>query len=331
MSRETIVPMYRSIFVLVIITVISLVIHIQVIILAQDTTIVQTAQAQKIINGTDTSASPSSSYTSSSSLINSIAAKKVKVGDIDVAYKIFGKGKPLLLIAGSGASMDMWDPTVLKQLSANHTVIIFDNRGKGQTSVGTIKNMTMSQFANDTAGLIDALAIQKPVDVLGVSFGGFIAQELALLHPGQVDRLIIYASDCDGKIAVPARPAPFAATPIEQAKIVADMIFPQQWKKEHPNYLSHMPIVPIPSLRAIQLEGQAISSWRGTCDKLSIISKPTLVIVGTDDIIVPPAYSLPLAEKIPGAWLVQIKGGGHGVMYQYPEKFSRIVLTFLES
>jgi hypothetical protein len=112
MSRETIVPMYRSIFVLVIIVVISLVIHIQVIILAQDASIAQTAQAQKIINGTDTIASPSSSYTPSSSLINSIAAKKVKVGDIYIAYKIFGKGKPLLLIAGSGASMDMWDPTV---------------------------------------------------------------------------------------------------------------------------------------------------------------------------------------------------------------------------
>jgi pimeloyl-ACP methyl ester carboxylesterase len=64
--------------------------------------------------------------TSSSASINSIATKKVKVGDIYIAYKIFGKGKPLLLIAGSGASMDMWDPTVLKQLSANHTVIIFD-------------------------------------------------------------------------------------------------------------------------------------------------------------------------------------------------------------
>jgi hypothetical protein len=80
--------------------------------------------------------------------------KKVHVGDIDVAYKTLGKGKPLLLIAGSGATMDMWDPAVLKQLSANHTLIIFDNRGKGQTSVGTVKNMTMSQFANDTAGLI---------------------------------------------------------------------------------------------------------------------------------------------------------------------------------
>lgn len=51
----------------------------------------------------------------------------------------------------------------------------------------------------------------------------------------------------------------------------------------------------------------------------------------TDDIIRPPANSLMLAEKIPGAWLVQIKGGGHGVMYQYPNKFSRIVLTFLET
>jgi len=265
-----------------------------------------------------------------SSLISSMATKKVKVGDIDVAYKIFGKGKPLLLIAGSGASMDMWDPTVLKLLSINHTVIIFDNRGKGLTSAGTIKNMTMSQFANDTAGLIDALGIRKPVDILGASFGGFIAQELALLHPENVDRLIIYASDCNGKIAVPSRPAPFATTPIEQAKIVADMIFPQQWKKEHPNYVSYMPIVPIPSLRAIQLEGQAISTWKGTCDRLSSISKSTLVIVGTDDVIVPPAYSLPLVEKIPGAWLVQIKGGGHGLMYQYPEKLSTIILTFLE-
>lgn len=264
-----------------------------------------------------------------SSLISSMAAKKVKVGDLDVAYKIFGKGKPLLLIAGSGASMDMWDPKVLKQLSTNHTVIIFDNRGKGQTSAGTIKNMTMSQFANDTVGLIDALGIRKPIDILGVSFGGFIAQELALLHPENVDRLIIYASDCNGKIAVPSRPAPFATTPIEQAKIVADMIFPQQWKKEHPNYVSYMPIVPIPSLRAIQLEGQAISTWKGTCDRLSSISKSTLVIVGTDDVIVPPAYSLTLVEKIPGAWLVQIKGGGHGLMYQYPEEFRALLETFL--
>jgi pimeloyl-ACP methyl ester carboxylesterase len=265
-----------------------------------------------------------------SSLIKNVAAKKVHVGDIDIAYKIIGRGKPLILIAGSGAGMDMWDPTLLKQLSVNHTVIIFDNRGKGQTSVGIVKNMTMSQFANDTAGLIDGLEIKEPVDILGVSFGGFIAQELSLLHPDKVDRLILYASDCSGKIAVPSRPAPFASTPIDQARIVADMIFPEQWKKEHPNYPSYMPLVQVPSLVAIQLEGQAMSSWKGSCDRVANIHNPTLVIVGTKDVIVPPSYSLPLAEKIPGAWFIQINGGGHGLMYQYPEKLSRIILTFLE-
>ena len=73
--------------------------------------------------------------------------------------------------------------------------------------------------------------------------------------------------------------------------VAADMIFPQQWKKERPNYLRYMPLVPIPSLKAIQLESQAASSWKGTCDRLSNISKPTLVIVGTDDVIIPTAYS----------------------------------------
>ena len=258
-----------------------------------------------------------------------IPLKRVHVGDIDIAYKTFGKGKPLLLIAGSGATMDMWDPTVLKQLSVNHTVIIFDNRGKGQTSTGIIKNMTMSQFANDTAGLIDALGIQKPIDVLGVSLGGFIAQELALLHPEKVDRLIIYSSDCTGKIATP--PIGRAATPVDQERIVANMIFPQQWRKEHPNYLSYMPFVPVPSPKAVQLEAQALGSWKGTCDRLSNLGKPTLVIVGTDDIVIPPAYSLPLAEKIPGAWLVQIKGGGHGLMYQYPDIFNKVLQAFLST
>jgi pimeloyl-ACP methyl ester carboxylesterase len=108
------------------------------------------------------------------------------------------------------------------------------------------------------------------------------------------------------------------------------MIFPEKWKKEHPNYLSYMPLVPVPSLAGIQVEGQAINSWKGSCDRVSNINKPTLVILGTEDVIVPPPYSLPLAEKIPGAWLVQINGGGHGLMYQYPEKLSRIILTFLE-
>jgi pimeloyl-ACP methyl ester carboxylesterase len=178
--------------------------------------------------------------------IQNIPVKKVHVGDIDITYKMFGKGKPLLLIAGVGATMDAWDPIVLKQLSANHTVIIFDNRGIGQTSAGTIKSFSISQYANDTPGLIGALQIGSPVDVLGHSLGSLIAQELTLMHPDKVNKLILCASNCGGKDAIPGNPevnVDFAKLanpnlkPTDQAPIIADLLFPQDWKKDHPNYL----------------------------------------------------------------------------------------------
>lgn len=65
------------------------------------------------------------------------------------------------------------------------------------------------------------------------------------------------------------------------------------------------------------------------CNQLAKITQPTLIITGTEDVAVPSANSLILVEKIPEAWLVQIKEAGHGVMYQYLEKFTRIIETFL--
>jgi len=262
-----------------------------------------------------------------SSSNNTETTKKVKVGDIDIAYKMYGNGPPLLLIMGSGATMDEWDPTFLKKLSSNHTIIVFDKRGFGLTSFGN-KNSTISQYANDISGLIDALGIQKPVDILGMSLGGFIAQELTLLHPEKVDRLVIFASGCSGKVAVP--PVALAANPIEQIKLIVENMFPDNWKKEHQNYTSYIPLPQVlPSQKSVQSEGQALGNWKGSCDRISKIQNPTLVIVGTDDVILPPINSIEMVQKIPGAWLVQIKDGGHGVMYQYPEKISKIIETFL--
>jgi pimeloyl-ACP methyl ester carboxylesterase len=69
----------------------------------------------------------------------------------------------------------------------------------------------------------------------------------------------------------------------------------------------------------------------GVCNQLQNISIPTLITTGTEDVAVPAANSFILVQKIPGAWLVQIKGAGRGLMYQYPEQFSEIVKTFLEN
>jgi pimeloyl-ACP methyl ester carboxylesterase len=85
------------------------------------------------------------------------------------------------------------------------------------------------------------------------------------------------------------------------------------------------------SIQTILGQIRAIFSWKDSCDQLSHITKPTLVIDGTSDIITPSANSLLIAEKIPGTWLVQINGAGHGLMYRYPQKFSKILKTFLEN
>ena len=71
--------------------------------------------------------------------------------------------------------------------------------------------------------------------------------------------------------------------------------------------------------------------WEGVCTKLLQIGQRTLLILGTEDVITPPVNSWMIAQKIPGAWLVQIRDGGHGLMYQYPEKSNRIIMTFLET
>src|ERR687889_2767634 len=132
--------------------------------------------------------------------LQDIPLEKVHVGDIDVAYKMFGKGDPIILFNGASDSMDAWDPSFLTGISSNHTVIAFDQRGIGNTTAGS-KSYTYQQLANDTAGLLDALKIPK-VDVMGYSLGGHIAQAFTISYPEKVNRLILVATMCGGKDSI---------------------------------------------------------------------------------------------------------------------------------
>jgi len=169
-----------------------------------------------------------------------ILAKKVHVGDIDIAYKMFGKGEVLVFIPGSSMTMDEWEPNVLNRLASNHTLILFDNRGIGKTTAGN-KTWSIEQFAIDTAGLLDALNIEKPVDVLGFSLGGSIAQELTLMHPQKVDKLILYASNCGGKSTIPPQISPTAMKSMMSGNASKDTflsgLFPKEWLKANAAYV----------------------------------------------------------------------------------------------
>jgi pimeloyl-ACP methyl ester carboxylesterase len=136
--------------------------------------------------------------------LESIPLEKVRVGDIDIAYKRFGNGEPILLVSGASVGIDSWDPSTLTSLSSNHTVIVFDSRGVGNTTTGS-KPYIIEQLANDTTGLLDALGIRK-ADVLGLSLGSFIAQQLTITYPEKVNRLVLVASSCGGEDSVPKPP-----------------------------------------------------------------------------------------------------------------------------
>jgi len=265
-----------------------------------------------------------------------VETKMVHVGDIDIAYKMFGEGEPLLLIMGYSGTMDLWPPEVLQELATHYKVIIFDNRGMGETTASD-KQFTIELFADDTAGLLDALNIEH-AHVLGWSMGTTIAQQLALDHPDKVGKLILYAAYCGGKEAIwPSREVLImlvdtSGTPEERGERLLKLLFPQEWLEEHPDPSTYFPMpTETSSPENVARQYEAMGIWYGTFSRLPQITQDTLLITGTDDILTPPENSFIIAQQIPGAWLVQLKGGGHGVMYQYSEKFSRIVLTFLEN
>ena len=288
---------------------------------------------------------------SSANIQNMTEEKKVQVGDIEIAYKMSGKGEPILLIPGGSADKNAWDPSFINDLSSNHTVIISDTRGVGNTTIGS-KPYTMEQLANDTAGLLDALKIQN-ANVLGYSLGSYIAEQLTITNPEKVNRLILAGSSCGGKDGIP-KPPEFlklqseivdkisnnVSISREENIALANASLGAGWIRLHPESLENITEGQgfFANISPEAQEGQAnlgwweATNWNGACDELAKTAKPTLVITGTDDNFYQPhVNSLKIVEKIPGAWLVQIENAGHAVMDQYPDEISKILQTFLST
>ena len=261
--------------------------------------------------------------------------ERVPVGDIDIAYRVLGQGDPIVLIMGYGSTMDMWDPLFLDNLSSQYRVVIFDNRGMGNT-ITPPGNFSIAQFANDTAGLMAALGIEKS-HVLGWSMGSFVAQELAIRYPERVNKIILYAGDCGGKEAVMPSPQVLkdlsnsSGSPEERGMRLFNLLFPKDWLYRQPAFYKWFPLPKETSLPDnIQRQAQAIATWPGACDRLGSIKSPTLVVTGTEDVIAPPQNAFILAQRINTSWLVQFEGAGHGLMYQYPDRLARIIADFIE-
>jgi pimeloyl-ACP methyl ester carboxylesterase len=235
-------------------------------------------------------------------------------------------------------------------------VIVFDQRGIGNTTLGT-NPYTPQQLGNDTAGLLDALKIPK-ADVLGYSLGSYLAQQLTMMYPDKVNSLILVASSCGGKDHTP-KPPEFlelqseivnnslnnVSITQEQIKSLVSASLGSGWVKLHPESLEGFENITTfqqlkPAVNPEMVNNQNNlgkhwednPNWSGACDELAKLAKPTLVITGTDDNFYQPhVNSLKIVEKIPGAWLVQIKDASHAVPDQYPAEIGKILNTFLST
>ncbi|PKM60455.1 MAG: alpha/beta hydrolase [Firmicutes bacterium HGW-Firmicutes-4] len=259
----------------------------------------------------------------------------VRVEDINMSYRIYGDGYPLLLIMGYGGTMNLWEERFLRSLSKKYKVIVFDNRGMGETSSGH-KDFTIEQFAEDTYELMDALMIER-AHVLGWSMGASIAQELALNHPEKVNKLILYASLCHPEIFPPepkviSRLENTLGIPFEKGYEWLRLIFPANWIKNNQDRIREIFHRPLGSMNpdSIRKQAEAINSWEGSCNRIPFLQHDTLVIDGKEDFILPSENAAYLASKLPNSKLILIAEAGHGLMFQNPDKFTLIVNLFLD-
>jgi pimeloyl-ACP methyl ester carboxylesterase len=107
-------------------------------------------------------------------------------------------------------------------------------------------------------------------------------------------------------------------------------LFPPAWLKENPDPSKYFPKVSSMSPAGnVRRQAAAMMTWNGTYSRLPALKQPLLLITGDQDVLTPPANSFVIAGQVPHSWVVRMRGGGHGLMYQYPDAFAGIVLTFL--
>jgi pimeloyl-ACP methyl ester carboxylesterase len=250
-----------------------------------------------------------------------------------VGYREVGDGTPLVLIMGFDGTMDDWSPSFVDALAANHRVIVFDNAGVGKTA--PISDLSIEAMAGQTSALLSALGLAHPA-VLGWSMGGMIAQALAVLHPAQVDRLVLAATQAGTGKAAPVPPAAQAALLSGGALAVLSVLFPPGHAAAARAYA--LSLLQYPGLygvtepvRAAQLS--AVEAWLAGQDEVGhndgAIAAPTLVADGTSDALDPVANDHQLAGLVPRAQLALYTGAGHAFWSQDQAEFVPRLESFL--
>jgi pimeloyl-ACP methyl ester carboxylesterase len=278
---------------------------------------------------------PETTNTQNKTRISNGRLEMITVGDLEMGYRTYGKGHPLLMIMGYGSTMNLWEEKLINNLAEHFQIIIFDNRGMGESSAGE-KEFSLAQFSEDSLGLLDSLKIEK-AHVLGWSMGSYIAQELASRNPERVNKLVLYASVPDPSMFPPssvvmAKLEDTTGTPEEQGSRWISLLFPEKWLESNGERVKEIFYRPLGTINPenIGKQSMAIGKWEGLGERLATLTHPTLLLAGKEDVLVPPSNSAYLKEKLSNATLTLVENTGHGLMFQDPDQFSQVLIAFLK-
>jgi pimeloyl-ACP methyl ester carboxylesterase len=255
------------------------------------------------------------------------------VGDYELFHQRHGAGtEPLLLIQGMSGTHLSWGEPFLAELDRDFETISYDHRGIGFSPL-TTEAFTIAELADDALGLLDRLEVET-AHVLGISMGGMVAQELALRHGSRIRTLALGCTYCGGPGSALAGPE------------VAELLFEgmrsgdrelalrngftvnvsQAFAADPANFapFREMALAAPARVQTIMLQLQAISA-HDTQSRLASIDRPTLVIHGTEDRMLPPVNGELIASLIPGARLELLEGVGHMWWWEQPRRGAQLV------
>jgi len=264
---------------------------------------------------------------------------------VDYAYRDIGEGNggpALVLLQHFRGNLDNWDPALLDALSSGRRVVTFDNTGVGG-STGVTPG-TMRQMAVDAIAFLDALALTQ-VDVLGFSIGSFVAQEITLIRPALVRRLILASSAPQGAagmhgwapevIGAVGQPAPnpdgylgvFFAGSAESRQAGMETLGRLTARTEDRDKAT--------TWQTRQAQYDAVCDWgipdHGLLERVSAIDVPVFVANGDSDPMILPHYSYLLAGLIPQAQIKIYPDSAHGFLFQHHARFAGDVDAFLSA
>jgi 3-oxoadipate enol-lactonase len=258
-----------------------------------------------------------------------------KNNGVRIYWEEHGAGEPLLLLMGLGGSLGGWW-RILPYLAEKYRVIVFDNRGVGQSEAPPAP-YSIPEMMRDAKAVMDAARVES-ANVLGLSMGGMMAQELVLNFPEKVRKLILAGTCCGSINAVWAKPdvqmtlmASGVSSPEEAFLVMAPFIYDQSTPLSKIKEDLAMRKGRFPSRESYLAQLRAIIAWQGTHARLGQIKCPTMILHGVNDQLIPFENAVIMANQISNSKLVQMKKMSHIFMTDETERSVAEILKFLEN